>query len=54
MFREHDYFGLGEDGVIFFPQDTLPSLSKEGKIIIGSKGKVAKNPNGNGGMYLAL
>eukprot|EP01126_Amoeba_proteus_P039552 TRINITY_DN4182_c0_g1_i1.p1 TRINITY_DN4182_c0_g1~~TRINITY_DN4182_c0_g1_i1.p1 ORF type:complete len:315 (-),score=50.77 TRINITY_DN4182_c0_g1_i1:185-1129(-) len=54
FFSSHDYFGLRRDQVIFFNQDNFPCLSKDGRIILETRGKVSSAPNGNGGLWQAL
>ena len=63
-FESHDFFGLGNDGVFFFRQGTMPCVTEEGKVILGPKGQredgtalgggIAASPDGNGGLYSAL
>ncbi|XP_010519007.1 PREDICTED: LOW QUALITY PROTEIN: UDP-N-acetylglucosamine diphosphorylase 2-like [Tarenaya hassleriana] len=54
FFMSHKYFGLEPDQVTFFQQGTLPCISKDGKFIMETPFRVAKAPDGNGGVYAAL
>lgn len=54
FFIENNYFGLDQSGVVFFEQNTLPSFSFDGKALLADKHKLAKAPDGNGGIYKAL
>lgn len=54
FFRQKSYFGYPEEKVHFFIQDTAPAISKDGKILLEEKHKVALTPNGNGGWYSSL
>jgi UDP-N-acetylglucosamine/UDP-N-acetylgalactosamine diphosphorylase len=54
FFAEHDYFGLAQDEVFFFAQGMLPSLTQDGKFILGRDGALFMNPDGHGGTLSAL
>lgn len=53
-FEQHSFFGLQRSQVTFFQQGFLPCLTPEGKVIMESRSKIAKAPDGNGGLYRAL
>lgn len=54
FFESHKYFGLEADQVAFFQQGTIPCVSKDGRFIMETSYRVAKAPDGNGGVYSAL
>lgn len=54
FFREHRFFGLGEDGVMFFRQGRMPAVDGAGKIMLESPGRIAMSPDGHGGSLRAL
>ncbi|OIW18939.1 hypothetical protein TanjilG_25382 [Lupinus angustifolius] len=54
FFENHKYFGLEAEQVIFFQQGTIPCVSKNGRYIMETPCRVAKAPDGNGGVYSAL
>lgn len=54
FFGSHNYFGLEQDQVTFFQQGTIPCVSLDGRFILETPCKVAKAPDGNGGLYSAL
>eukprot|EP00043_Microstomoeca_roanoka_P001038 m.30601 g.30601 ORF g.30601 m.30601 type:complete len:486 (+) comp10621_c0_seq1:72-1529(+) len=53
-FKKNNYFGIDENNVRVFSQFQIPSVTPDGKLILESKGSIAKNPDGNGGLYRAL
>lgn len=54
FFREHDFFGLREQDLIFFKQRMMPCVSEEGRFFLESRHALAMNPNGHGGSIPAM
>lgn len=54
FFKQNDYFGYGEENVVFFPQTVVPAMDKSGKLLLGDKCSILKSPNGNGGLFASL
>lgn len=54
FFKDNNFFGLNEKDVYFFAQNMIPSLNKEGKLILADKNKIFTNPDGHGGSLTAL
>jgi len=54
FFEQNNYFNLQKNQLYFFIQEALPSVDKDGKILMKSKHEVSFNPNGTGGIYSAL
>jgi len=54
FFYENNYFGLEKDGVLFFKQGMLPSLTLSGNLILKGKYELATNPDGHGGSLKAI
>ena len=54
FFKNNHFFGYPEDEVSFFSQGMMPSVDFENKILISEPGKLALNPDGNGGCFIAM
>ncbi len=53
-FAEHHHFGLDPKQIFFFTQSMVPCMDEGGKFMLETKGRLAMNPNGHGGTYLAM
>ncbi|MCJ7543541.1 MAG: UDPGP type 1 family protein [Phycisphaerae bacterium] len=54
FFRQHRYFGLDADDVLFLVQGTMPAIGFDGKLLLADKGSLALSPDGHGGCLSAL
>ncbi|NNJ27163.1 UTP--glucose-1-phosphate uridylyltransferase [Alienimonas chondri] len=54
-FAAQNYYGLGEENVVFFCQGTMPAVDDAtGKALLAAKDEVAVSPDGHGGLVAAL
>jgi UTP--glucose-1-phosphate uridylyltransferase len=51
---DRNYFGLESSQVFVFEQAMMPCFSPEGKIILETPTRIARAPDGNGGLFRAL
>lgn len=54
FFKKKNYFNLDKDNIIVFEQNCIPCFNFEGKIILNKPYKIARAPDGNGGLYEAI
>ncbi len=54
FWEKNHYFGMDAKNVMFFPQDELPAIGFDGKVLLEAKDSLALSPNGHGGSLLAL
>lgn len=54
FFAAQNWFGLNPEDVFFFRQAMVPCLDFEGRLMLGSRSKLALNPNGHGGVLHGL
>ncbi|XP_030376661.1 UDP-N-acetylhexosamine pyrophosphorylase isoform X2 [Scaptodrosophila lebanonensis] len=53
-FVANNFFGLEPNNVLLFEQGSLPCFEYDGRIILDEKHRVARAPDGNGGIYRAM
>lgn len=54
FFEEQNYFTLDGRQFMFFNQDMVPAIDREGKLILDAPDHIFMNPNGHGGSLKAL
>ena len=54
FFKDNCFFGGAEESFIFFPQQMLPALDTDGKIMLKSYCELKLAPNGNGALFEAI
>jgi UDP-N-acetylglucosamine/UDP-N-acetylgalactosamine diphosphorylase len=54
FFCQHNYFGFNNSDVVFFSQDMLPAIDRNGKLLLDAKDHIFENPNGHGGTIKAI
>ena len=52
--EKNNYFGLSREQVTIFEQRVIPAFDNAGKFILETRAKLARSPDGNGGLYWAL
>ena len=53
-FEEMNFFGLDRADVFIFPQNMIPSLDREGRLVLQDSSSLFRNPDGHGGSLTAL
>jgi len=53
-FLKNSFFGLIKEDVHFFSQDCIPSVSKDGKLLLSDSAHLFVNPDGHGGCLKAI
>ena len=51
FFIENHYFGLQQEQLFFFTQNTLPFLDEQGNLFLENQHTIAEGPDGNGGIF---
>jgi UDP-N-acetylglucosamine/UDP-N-acetylgalactosamine diphosphorylase len=54
FWKQHNFFGMKPQDVMFFPQDEMPAMDFDGKVLLEAKDSLALSPNGHGGSLMAL
>jgi len=54
FFKQHNYFNLDSQNVMFFNQEMIPAIDREGKLLLDAPDHIFMNPNGHGGSIKAL
>ncbi len=54
FFEKNNYFGYNKEYIKFFSQGELPTINKEGKILLAEKGLVKEVADGNGGIFSSM
>ena len=53
-FKANGYFGLDPRNVFFFSQGMWPGMTRDGRILMESPGRIFMSPDGHGGLLAAL
>lgn len=48
FFNDHNFFGLSQDQISFYPQAVLPFLDEKGNLFLENPSSIAEGPDGNG------
>ncbi|XP_055380598.1 UDP-N-acetylhexosamine pyrophosphorylase-like protein 1 [Condylostylus longicornis] len=53
-FKANNFFKMNKENIVMFSQGSLPCFEFDGRIILDKKHRIARAPDGNGGIYRAL
>lgn len=53
FFEQNNYFGYDPEKIGFFPQEMIPIIDFDGKVLVNENG-ISTGPNGNGGIFSSL
>jgi UDP-N-acetylglucosamine/UDP-N-acetylgalactosamine diphosphorylase len=54
FFEEHNYWGIKPEDVVMFKQNEIPAYMDNGKMLLDRKNRIARSPDGNGGLYSSM
>lgn len=54
FWEKNNFFGMKPANVMFFPQDQMPAIGYDGKVLLQARDSLALSPNGHGGSLMAL
>ena len=54
FFMDNNFFGYNKNDIIFFEQEELPMLNKQGKLFLDENKKIKQAADGHGGVFKAI